>query len=317
MTTPAPPAADAPFFIVINAGSGHNDKDEARTTIASILEAAGRRHEFLTVADPSKLPGVIDEAVRRARDEGGIVGAAGGDGTLNAVAGPVLEAGLPYAVLPQGTFNYFGRVHGISQDVDVSTRALLRASVEPVQVGRVNGRVFLVNASLGLYPQLLEDREAHKKRFGRSRLVALWSGLRTLVKERRQLMLDIESAGRRRQVRTPTLFVGNNRLQLDRIGIAEEAALEQGRLAGIMVRPIRGWAMLGLALRGALGRLGDAENVESFAFRRITVQPRGQRRAKVAVDGEVLWLPTPLVFDVSPEPLRLLLPAPEDRVAVE
>ncbi len=242
--------------------------------------------------------------------------AAGGDGTLNAVAQAVHGQGPAYAVLPQGTFNYFGRTHGISQDIELSTRALLRARMEPVQVGRVNGRLFLVNASLGLYPQLLEDRETAKRQLGRSRWVALFSGLRTLSNGGHQLTLDIEQAGQQRRVRTPTLFVGNNRLQLERIGIAEETALKSGRLVGIVVRPTSGLAMLGLALRGALGRLGDAGNVDSFTFKRLDVAPRRTKRIKVALDGEVLWMTVPLRFDI-PEPLPLMLPVPEDRVEVE
>ncbi|MFY2764272.1 diacylglycerol/lipid kinase family protein [Arenimonas sp. MALMAid1274] len=316
-TTPATAAPDARLHIVINAASGSHDGEQTIATIAGILDEAGRAHQFLRIDDPSRISEVAAEAVRHAKQDQGIVVAVGGDGTLNAVAQAVLGSGCVYAVLPQGTFNYFGRVNGISQDIEVATRALLRGQVEPVQVGRVNGRVFLVNASLGLYPQVLQDREAAKKQMGRSRWVALFSGLRTLLSHRRQLQLDIETAGQRRSVRTPTLFVGNNQLQLERIGIAEEAALEQGRLAGVMVRPTGTWSMLGLALRGALGRLGDADNVESFAFRRLTVQPRGQRRSKVAIDGEILWMTPPLVFDVSPEPLSLLAPRPEDRVAVE
>ena len=317
MSSSTPLSPRAPFFVVINAGSGRDDADEAIPTIRSILGASGRAFDVLEVDDPARLPERITEALERARRAGGVVVAAGGDGTINAAAQQLLSSGVPLGVLPQGTFNYFGREHGISQDVAQSTQALLRASPEPVQVGRVNGRVFLVNASLGLYPKLLEDREAFKQQFGRSRMAAAWSGLRTLLGERRQLQLDIESGGKRRTVRTPTLFVGNNRLQLERIGIAEAAVLEKGCLAGVMLRPIGDLAMLGLALRGAFGRLGEAETVETFAMKRITVTPRGKRLVMVALDGEVLRMAPPIVFDVSPEPLLLMRPAPEDRVEVE
>ncbi len=310
------PAPDAPLFVVINAASGHNDAEETVARIADVFGKAGRRHQFLRVDTPSKITEVARKAVRHAAEQGGIVVAAGGDGTLNAVAQAVHGQGPPYAVLPQGTFNYFARTHGISQDIEQSTRALLRARMEPVQVGRVNGRLFLVNASLGLYPQLLEDREAAKEQLGRSRLVAMFSGLRTLANGGHQLTLNIEQAGEQRRIRTPTLFVGNNGLQLERIGIAEEKAMEAGRLVGIVLRQTSGLAMLGLALRGALGRLGDAENVDSFTFKRLDVAPRLTKRIKVALDGEVLWMPAPLRFDI-PEPLLLMLPLAEDRVEVE
>ena len=75
------------------------------------------------------------------------------------------------------------------------------------------------------------------------------------------------------------------------------------------MRPVGSLAMVWLLLRGALGRLGDADNVINFAFDRLTVRPYGRRRLKVAMDGEVTWLDIPLVFQVAPHPLQLLVPA--------
>lgn len=307
------PRSDGPLFIVINAGSGARHASEIQPKIAALLGAADRAHRFL----PAHGGGVVAaarQAVALAREQQGVVVAAGGDGTINAVAQAVIGAGLPFAVLPQGTFNYFGRTHGIPQETEAAVRALLSAELRPVQAGLVNDRLFLVNASLGLYPTLLEDREAYKRQLGRSRPVALLAGLVTLLRERRQLDLCIELEGETLCLRTPTLFVGNNRLQLDQIGIAEAPALEAGRLVAIMLRPIRGLSMLGLLLRGALGRLGEAETVTSFCLRQLTVRTPRQRRIKVAADGEVFHLRSPLQFRVAPQPLLLMVPRPDQRV---
>lgn len=311
-------ARQGPFFVVFNSGAGSSDADGERQVMERVFRASGREFTFLPVADPSRIGEVAGQAVRLARERLGVVVAAGGDGTINAVASVVLGSGCPFGVLPQGTFNYFGRVHAIPQDTEAAVHALLGAHVSPVQVGQVNGRPFLVNASLGLYPQLLEDREAWKQQWGRSRFVAFLSGLATLLQARKQLALRIESGGQSLQLRTPTLFVGNNHLQLARVGIDEQHAdaVEQGLLTGIAVRPIGTLALFGLLLRGVLGRLGDAENIDSFAFRRLTVTPRGHKRIKVATDGEIVWMRTPLVFEVAPEPLLLLVPAPADRAEV-
>ena len=118
---------------------------------------------------------------------------------------------------------------------------------------------------------------------------------------------------------TPTLFVGNNRLQLERIGIEPAIAVRvgEGRLAAVMPAPIGTWALLGLTLRGALGRLGDAQQVRSFAFRTLTVQVLGVRKLKVAADGEVDVCRPPLRFAVSSRPLVMMLPAERDKVPVE
>ncbi len=316
-TSTAAVKADAPLFIVLNAGAGKHDAGDTQQTLARVFDAAGRRHEFLLIEDAADIDRTAKEAVRLACEQGGIVVAGGGDGTINGIAQHVLGHSCAFGVLPQGTFNYFGRVHGISQETEVAATALLRAVPTPVQVGLINDKIFLVNASVGLYTRLLEDRETAKARLGRSRLVAIGAGLMTLIRHRRQLRLTLEAGGQTREIRTPSLFVGNNRLQFDRLGLPEGEALEHGRLAAVVVRPIGALAMLGLALRGALGRLGEAENVTSFPIQRLTVHPHRRRMIKIATDGEVTRMRPPLVFRVAPRPLLLMVPRPEDQVQVK
>jgi diacylglycerol kinase family enzyme len=311
-------ARHGPLFVVLNPGSGHHQENAEQRVMAQVFGQAGREFEFLQISDTAHINEVASHAVALAKARCGVVVAAGGDGTISAVAGVVLGSGCPFGVLPEGTFNYFGRDNAIPQDTEAAALALLGASISPVQVGQVNGRVFLVNASVGLYPQLLEDREAWKKKWGRSRFVAFLSGIATLLKWRKQLHLSIESAGQTAKLRTPTLFVGNNQLQLARVGIDEKnvKAVQAGELAGFVVRPIGTLALFGLLLRGVLGRLGDADNVSSFSFRRLSVTPKGRKRIKVATDGETVWMQPPLLFEVAAEPLLLLVPAPADRAEV-
>jgi diacylglycerol kinase family enzyme len=307
-------AADTrPCFIVLNAGSGHRDSEDTADTIREVLTAVGRRHQLLLAEQGRDIPRLAREAVALAKAQDGIIVAAGGDGTINAVAQAALGCGQPFAVLPQGTFNYFGRAHGVPQDTRKALDALLAARPQPVQVGLINEQVFLVNASLGLYPQLLEDREAFKARYGRSRLIAMLSGVFSFLREHRQLHVEIDIEGETRRVRTPTLFVGNNALQLTQIGIDGAEALERGRLVAIALKPVGTLSMIGLLLRGALGRLGEADQVISFPLRTLTLRPPGRgrpRHYKVAMDGEVTHLSSPLVFRVSPEPLLMMVPAP-------
>lgn len=315
MTASPPPPPDtalhnAPCFVVFNPASGQGDRDAVAPAVAAACAAAGRRCELLPVTRPAQLPETAREAVRRARAAGGIVVAAGGDGTINGVAQAVLGSGCAFGVLPRGTFNYFARTHGIPAELAAALQVLLTEAAVPVQVGQLNGRVFLVNASLGLYPQLLEDREAWKQQYGRSRLVALGAGIKTLLHGHRSLRLRIELQGQAREVRTPTLFVGNNALQMEQVGLPEARAIDAGHLAGVMLQPLGRWALLALLARGAFGQLGEAEQVRNFAFRRLTVTASsfGARRIKVATDGEVLHMALPLTFEVAPHPLWLIRP---------
>jgi diacylglycerol kinase family enzyme len=290
---------DAPFFIVLNSGSGRTDTDLRCATIKDVLAAAGRRCEIDVVHDAARLPEAAAAMAARAQAEAGVLVAAGGDGTLNVVAHEAVRRGCAYGVLPQGTFNYFARTHRIPEDLADAVRALLAARVTPVQIGTVNGHIFLVNASLGLYPQLLEQREHDKRRFGRSRVVALLSAIKAALGGHRSLRIELELDGVRKRLRTPTLFVGNNRLQMEQVGLRPmEHALDEGRLP---------------TGRGAFGTLGDTDDVVHFDFKRLTVRaPRltVRRGVKLAADGEIMQLRFPLHFDAVEGRLALLLPGP-------
>lgn len=299
-----------PLAIVINARSGQDDTGERIDTIRRLLEEADRPYELVTLEDPSELPSAVQRALAWATPRGGAVVAAGGDGTVSSVARGLLPSGCPLGLLPQGTFNLFGRTHGIDGDTEATTRLLLQARPRAVQVGLVNDRPFLVNASLGLYPKLLEDREAFEAQFGRSQLNALLAGVLTIMREHYAWTVELLLGETHLTARTSTLFVGNNRAQLERMGIPETDALERGKLIAVMVKPAGKLTMAGLMLKGAFGQLGDAGNVLTFAFNRLEVRPRTKhgRRIKVAIDGEIVHLTTPLTFSVSPKPLMLLVP---------
>lgn len=307
----------APLQFVINAAAGSNDAETKRALIEAALHAGGRRAQ-LSFSSPAELPRIARDAVARALSTGAAVVAVGGDGTLNTVAQAAHAAGCAIGIVPQGTFNYFARSHGIAVDPTQAVHQLLGAAPQPVQVAGINDRIFLVNASLGLYPELLENREAYKARFGRSRWVALWAASVTLLRAQQHLRLHIEQGASVRDLRALTLFVGNNRLQLEQFGLqappAPAGASPGVSVTAVMVRPIGTVSMLGLMLRGAMGNLGDAESVEHFEFEHLVVRPRlplGRRRVKVAFDGEVAMMRSPLDFRVLHKPLYLLKPVPD------
>ncbi len=310
---------DAALLFVINGASGRAADDTVREAIEAALAEGGRRGELI-FCEPRQVQQQSAAAAARALATRSAVVAVGGDGTINAVAQAAHAAGAAMGVVPKGTFNYFARTHGIPTDPGEATLTLLRSLPQAVQVAGINQRLFLVNASLGLYPDLLEDREAYKRRFGRSRLVAFGSAVVTLLRAQRRLRLRIEGAGVSREVRTLTLFVGNNRLQLEQVGMLPDGEARgaagpgpgHGRITAVMLKPLGTLALLGLMLRGAMGSLGEADDVEHFEFERLAVSPSrlpGRPRLKVAFDGEVAWMPSPIVFQVQARPLWLMKPA--------
>jgi diacylglycerol kinase family enzyme len=307
------------LIIVLNAGSGHDDKDTAQTAIRAELEAAGRPFEILT-PEPQDIASAIGAAIARAEarepraQTTGILVAAGGDGTLNAVAAAALETGWTLGIVPLGTFNFYARDLGIPLDAAAATRVLLEGQTRAVALGRVNGHLFLNNASFGLYRKLLEDREEMKNRLGRYRLVAVFAALLTLLRHRRNYRLALEVDGRQEKWRTPMLFFGLNALQLEKLALQIAECAADDRLAVIAPPPLSRWRLLLLALKGALHQLDDNTDLRCRCAARVRVDWPGHRHARVAVDGESFDCTLPLEVEVLPRALRVLIPrSPEVR----
>lgn len=308
--------AASPLQFVVNAASGGAD---VRTKLAAIdvVLGEGPRRGTVAVCDPAELPAAAEQAARQAAATGGAIVAVGGDGTINTVARAAHAASCAMGIVPHGTFNYFARTHGIPEHPLRAVTALLHARPVPVRVASVNGHLFLVNASLGLYPDLLQDREAYKARFGRNRWVAFGAGMLTLLRAQRTLRLQLAAGALRREVRTLTLFVGNNPLQLAQLGLPADtnAQTEAGRITAVVLRPVGMLEMIGLMVRGAMGALGEAPGVANFRCTQLTVRPStlglARRRIKLALDGEVVRMQAPLDFRVHDAPLHLLVPGPQ------
>ncbi len=303
--------AGGPVCVVMNSVSGNEDLAQTRERLDAALRDGGRTFEFFEAEDGSAIARLAREAAAKAQAQDGIVAAVGGDGTLGAVAQAAWERDVRFGVLPHGTFNYFARAHELPGEPELAVQSWLQGHVEPARVGMVNGRLFLVNASVGLYPEVLEEREIYKSRYGRTRWVALFAGLRTILREHRHVRLTIDEPGGRIEVRTPTLFIGNNKLQLEQFGFEEAGRLDDGLLAAIRVRPVRSAQLFWLVVRGSFGQLGSSDQVISTVFREMSVRAAsGQRhrRMKVAADGEIGWIEPPLRFSVAERPLRLIRP---------
>lgn len=303
-------AGRAPLVVLINPGSGRREGDDARATIEALLTKAGRDARFVPVG-PAGVVAACEQAAKLAAESGGVLVAAGGDGTVNCAAQAALRHDCPLGVIALGTFNLFAREHGLPTELEPAVQALLDARPRQVQVGLVNQRVFLANAAVGLYPKVLEDREAAKQMLGRRRRwIALASGLVSLFAWRWPLVLEAELDGLVSRVRTPSLFVCNNRLQLQDVGVDEDLVRQVGNgvLAALVAAPMDGWGKLRLLARAIVGRLGDSHDVQAIGLKSLNLSLRSARKLKVATDGEVQWMELPLRFSVAPQHLVLMAP---------
>src|SRR5689334_21433030 len=192
--------------VIVNDSSGPGHGDETAARIESRFRAAGAEPRLL-VANGS---GLAELARKAMLEEPRRIVAAGGDGTVSAVASALAGSGVPLAVLPLGTLNHFARDLGIPAELDAALRVAVDGRVREVDVGEVNGRVFVNNSSIGLYAAMVHRRERQQRRFGRGKWHAmLWAAFNAL-RVHPFLHLTVEVGGVEHRRRTPFLFVGNN-----------------------------------------------------------------------------------------------------------
>jgi diacylglycerol kinase family enzyme len=306
--------ATLPITIILNAGSGHDDKQRHREDIENALQAAGREYRILSTESPAEIESLARQAVAEGKEREQIIVAAGGDGTINTVASVVLDTGLPFGLIPMGTFNYFARDLGIPLEPGEAARALAEGKVRRVHVAQVNGNLFLNNASFGLYRHLQEEREQYKQRLGRYKLVAIIAALHSLWKHRTIYDVQLEIDGKPVALRTLMLFFGLNSLQLEKLDLEVAQCAANGLIAVIALRPMKPFELLRFALRGALQGLSEARNLRCYCASSVEVHWRGARAAKVAIDGETAQCAMPLHVTIARQALPVVVPRePEER----
>lgn len=287
-----------------------NPKAGTASPTAAELVAAARERGIATVQLGSRSGA---ELAREAAARGAsALGIAGGDGSLAPVAQVALERDLPFVCVPLGTRNHFARDLGIDCDDVVGSLDAFEGVERRVDVGAVNGRVFLNNVSLGVYASFVHH-PAHRTK---NRFVALWRMLATAAGHaRRPLDLSFERAdGGSERRHALVLFVGNNEYRLvNAVDFGERPRLDGGRLHVHVVEAIGRRRLFALLARAAAGRL-DAQQADEWTewtTRSLHVEFT-RPRVHAAIDGEPEILVPPLELEVRPRLLRVLVPPQSD-----
>jgi diacylglycerol kinase family enzyme len=296
-------ATPVSIVCILNLSAGAQSK-ATRERIAEAFVAQGTPALIWVAESGAELAALANRAIEEGH---GIIVAGGGDGTLNCIAGKVLEAGRILGILPMGTLNHFAKDLGVPLDLGEAVAAIAHGRVQQVDVGEVNGRVFLNNSSLGLYPRLVREREKLQG-IGNRKWVAFVRALGFVLRRHKRLRVQLETPGAGRLTRkTAFVFLGNNEYRTAGWQIGTRSRIDAGHLWIYMV-PHRGISgLILLALRAILGRL-DAGSVEAMAITQCTIRT-GRRLVDVATDGEVNSMPLPLHYRIRPRALRVLVPA--------
>lgn len=297
---------DVPFTFVVNAGSGSQDTDAVLAAIERLIPRE-RQGCFVVIWPGDDFRRALDEAVERCRQTGGVLVAAGGDGTVNAAIKRILPHGLTLAVIPLGTFNYFARQQGIPLDLEEALTNLLEAEPVLVPVCLVNGEPFIVNVSVGLHARIIAARERHTKITGRNRFVALVSGLLTLLREQYSLRARLVLDGHPLQRKAAMVLVGHNRLQLASLNVQQAEAGADDQLAVVVMHQFPRRMLLSLIWKYLWGQLDQVRELELLWARDVRIQLR-RTYVQAVLDGELRHFRTPLHIHLQPNALSCLLP---------
>ncbi|HEV7656347.1 MAG TPA: diacylglycerol kinase family protein [Mycobacteriales bacterium] len=285
---PVPPAQRAVLFVNPRSGDGKADR------VGLVEEATRRGITTVVLAPGDDLRAVVEQAIDAGAD---VVGMAGGDGSQGIVAAVASERGVAHVCIPSGTRNHFALDLGLDRDDPVGALDAFTAGVERwIDLAAVNGRVFVNNASLGLYASVVQSAAYRNAKLGTwQRLLPDLVGPDAAPADLRYDAPDGSPAPG-----AALVLVSNNPYELRRLRVAgTRPRLDAGRL-GILSATATGLGRLPLARR-----LRPVRQWSATEFVIDSAQPL----VALGLDGEAVRMAPPLRFTSRPGALRVRLPA--------
>jgi len=280
--------------------------DDQETRLRDAFAAAGVDADIRLV-DPEEIFDALAEGAKAPGLDALVAG--GGDGTLSCAAGHLAGTGRPLGILPLGTLNHLARDAGIPAEIEEAAAVIAAGHVREIDLAEVNGRIFVNNSSVGLYPDMVRLREAEQERKGRSKRLAMLSASLTTLRHFRRHRLWISAEGLEAPIHTPLLFVGNNRYEVNLFGLGKREALDAGELCIYAIRARSRIGMVWAGIRGVFGRLDQQRD---FVTAYVTEAEVSSERDSLTIsaDGETVRMEMPLRYRILPRALKLIVPAP-------
>ena len=292
-----------PIQVIVNAGSGSVDDEKTKRELVELFAENGIAADIHPAKDGAEL---LKLAEKCAAGNAEIVVAGGGDGTISAVAAKLVGTNKTLGVLPLGTLNHFSKDLNIPQNLAEAVAVIAANFTKEIDVGAVNGQIFINNSSIGLYPSLVHQREK-QQRLGKSKWnAAFWAALK-ILRRSPFLRVKLEIDGAEIWRKTPFIFVGNNEYEMDFFNIGKRANLSDGRLSVYFLHRTGRFGLFLLAFGTIFGRLKQMNDFETTTTEEITIETR-KKHLMVAFDGEVAVLETPLCYKIMPKALRVIVP---------
>lgn len=295
--------------VVLNESAG-TLLDEPITQAISDVERLFEQTGHSAQVTAAKGPAIVKAIEAALTSDADAIVVGGGDGTVASAAERVIGTEKALGILPLGTLNLYAKDLKVPLDLAAAVVALGQGHIRHLDVGEVNGRLFLSHSVMGLYPLMVEDRERQRALHGRRKWPAMaMAGLKAL---RTYPLLDValDLPHGRKRILTPALAVSNNRYD-DGFGtFLRRSVLDGGELALYVAKHRNPYRMIRLMVGLVLGDWQRDTELEVMTLQQFTVRSR-RRRLKIANDGEVIQLEGPLHYRIRPRALRVLVPGSE------
>ncbi|MEO8362416.1 MAG: diacylglycerol kinase family protein [Vicinamibacteria bacterium] len=294
--------------VLLNAKAGALVADGASTRelVEQALNAEGVDARVLAV-EHDALQDAIKEAAASNAD---VVVLGGGDGTLSTGAAVLIGTSKPMGVLPLGTLNHFAKDLGIPLDLGGAAKVIALGHSVAIDVGEVNGHVFLNNSSIGLYPSAVDERDELRHREGGGKLVAMFHAAVDVMRRFPLLDVIVTSGDSTAALRVPFVFVGNNRYDMSLFSLGKRQSLQEGELGLYFTQTAGRLGILRLAFLALVGRMRQDRDFHYMTLKAVEIRTR-KRSLRVSMDGEVVHMTSPIRYSIKPGALRVLTPKVE------
>ncbi|MBV7536475.1 diacylglycerol kinase family lipid kinase [Duganella sp. sic0402] len=292
------------IVVIVNASAGLGYCGGWTAALQEKFRAHGAEADITLAKSGDEM---IARAERAVAEGAPVVVAGGGDGTINAVASVLAGTASRLGVLPLGTLNHFAKDLKIPLELDDAVANVVRGVARQVDVGEVNGRIFLNNSSLGIYPDIVRDREQQQRHLGRSKWPAFGRALFAALRRFPFLSVRLKINGEEHLRRTPFVFIGNNEY-LQGLTLGGRERLDSGKLCLYVAQKPTRLGLLRYALHALFGKLREARDFDVLSASALEIDTR-HHHIRVATDGEVTLMKPPLCYRSRAAALNVIAPA--------
>jgi diacylglycerol kinase family enzyme len=288
-----------------SSGPGSEDKDEEECNLILKLFSESKVDAKTELTEGKD----IQEIVKRSLNLYDAIVIAGGDGSISSAAEIIAGTDTVLGVIPSGTFNHFAKDLMIPLTQEEAVKVIAAGNISKVDIGEVNGKKFINNSSIGIYPEMVKERKFLEKQEGKSKWSAMLTASVNLFKRFRLKRISVSINGRTFRRLTPIVFIGNNKYEMSSFTLGNRTKLNGGKLSLYIPKCTNIFSLIKIVFFTLFGIADQEKNFDNIEAGEIEISVR-KKTVNVAKDGEIMKLDSPLHYKIFPASLNVIVPAP-------